>query len=210
MSDILVDTQSTPATPAAGQSVLFVDTTSKLLTLKDDTGFTRSIGQTNFSTVAQVVPAAARTYIAGSLLAVPTGKLQIGTCFRWRLSMTKTAAGVAASTFDIAVGLAGSVADTARVSFIKAAGTAVVDEAWIDISCICRGPLSASGVLVGIFNLAHNLAATGHSVLPSLVVTTVSGAFDITPAGLMVGLCLTSGAADAITIQVVQAEAWNL
>lgn len=210
MSDFLIDVESSPPAPAAGQIIIYADSLSKLLTMKDENGFVRSIGQTNFSTAAQVVPAAVRTYIAGSQITVPSAKLQIGTCLRWRFNMTKTAAGVAASTFDIAVGLTGLVADTARVSFVKPAGTAAVDEAWVEISAIVRGPLSASGVMVGQFRLSHNLAATGHAVIPNVAVSTVSAPFDITPAGLIVGLCLTSGLADAITIQMVQAEAWNL
>ena len=39
---------------------------------------------------------------------------------------------------------------------------------------------------------------------------TVSAGFDMTIANLNVGLCLTSGAADAITIQTVLTEVFNL
>src|SRR5207247_2275676 len=151
-----------------------------------------------------------RTYITGSSLKVPTGKLQIGTCFRWGFNMTKTAAGTATSTIDIAVGTAGTTADTARVSFTKPAGTAVVDEAWCEVVAISRGPLSASGIFTGEFFMVHNLQITGHAVIPCVVVNTISAAFDVTVANLIVGLCLTSGTADAITIQQVTAEAWNL
>jgi hypothetical protein len=209
MSDILIDVQSTPATPAAGQAVLYMDSAAKQLKTKDDAGFVRGTVN-NFSTASQAPAAATRTYIAGSALAIPTGKLQIGSCFRWQFTMTKTAAGTAASTFDIAVGTAGTTADTARVSFTKPAGTAAVDEAFVEINAICRGPLSASGVFAGTFNLTHNLAVTGHALIGGLCVTTISAAFDVTGANLIVGLCITSGAADAITIQMVQAEAWNL
>lgn len=209
MADLLIDTQSPSTTPAAGQAVIFVDSTGKTLKTKDDAGFIRGT-VLNFSTAAQTPAAATRTYIAGSAITIPSGKLQIGTLFRWRFNMTKTGAGIAASTFDVAVGTAGSVADTARVSFTKPAGTAVIDEAWCEIQCICRGPLSASGVFAGEFIMCHNLAATGHAVIPVVVVNTISAAFDVTTANLIVGLCITSGAADAITIQMVHAEAWNL
>lgn len=211
MSDLLVDAQTPPLAPAAGQAIVYVDTLSKgLLSAKDEFGYVRSIGPTNFSTAAQAIPAATRTYITGSAITVPGSKLQVGTCFHWRLNMTKTAAGAAASTFDIAVGTAGTVADTARATFTKPAGSAAIDEAWVDVSLIVRGPVSASGVIAGQFSMTHNLAATGHALIPCVVVTGVSAAFDITPAGLIVGLCLTSGALDAITIQIVQAAAWNL
>jgi hypothetical protein len=42
------------------------------------------------------------------------------------------------------------------------------------------------------------------------VVNTVSAAFSVVADNLIVGLCVTSGAADAITVQLMQAEAWSL
>lgn len=199
-----------PGTPGSGNGTVFYDSVTKKLCVKDDTGFARSFGNSNFSTTAQSPAATTRTYITGSSLSVPNNKLQIGTCFRWIFNMTKTAAGSAASTFDISFGTAGTTADTARVSFTKPAGTAAVDEGTVIINAICRGPLSASGVVVGQFTMTHNLAATGHAVIPCVNVNTVSGTFDVTTANLIVGVCITAGAADAITIQLVQSEAWNL
>lgn len=196
------------ATPASGVTALFVGS-DKILRTKDDAAFCRSF-KPNFSTASQAPAATTRTYITGSNIAIPKNKLQIGTCFRWGFNMTKTGAGTATSTIDIAVGTAGTTADTARVSFTKPAGTAVIDEAWCHVYCICRGPLSASGIFAGQFTMIHNLSATGHAVIPCVVVNTISGAFDVTVADLIVGLCITTGASDAITIQMVQAEAWNL
>jgi hypothetical protein len=164
----------------------------------------------NYSTAAQTPAAATRTYITGSKITVPTGKLQIGTMFRWTFDMTKTAAGTASSTFDICVGTAGTTADTARVSFTKPAGTAAVDCGRVVIDCVCRGPLSGSGVFAGHFNMTHNLSATGHATIPVVDVTTISGAFDVTVANLFVGVCITSGASDAITIDQCKAECWNM
>ncbi len=164
----------------------------------------------NFSVTQQSVSAAARTYIVGSALAVPTSKLQIGTQFVWQFNMTKTAAGSAASTIDLCFGVAGTTSDTARVSFTKPAGTAAGDEGLVTIVATVRGPLSASGVVVGTFQMTHNLASTGHMAIPAAVVTTVSSAFDVTTAGLIVGVCLTTGASDVITIDNVQASCRNL
>ncbi len=198
-----------PATPASGQATTYVDSTTKSLTTKTDAGFAKS-HVSNFSTTSQAPAATTRTYIAGTALTMPTNKMQIGTCFRWKFNMTKTAAGNAASTFDICFGTAGTTADTARVSFTKPAGTAAIDEATVEITAICRGPLSASGIVVGQFTLTHNLASTGHATIPCVSVNTVSAGFDVTTANLIAGVCITSGASDAITIQMVQAEAWNL
>lgn len=197
------------ATPASGVVGVFHDTTVGELKVKDSTGFVKGF-QSNFSTASQALAATTRTYITGSLITIPTNKLQIGTCFEWAFTATKTAAGTAASTIDIAVGTNGTTADTARVSFTKPAGTAAVDEALFRIWCICRGPLSASGVFVGHMMMAHNGNTAGHATIPTVNVTTVSAAFDVTVASLKVGLCITTGASDAITIQMCQASAWNL
>jgi len=209
VADILLDRQSVPVAPAAGQAVGFFDSTSKEWHVKDDAGFSRG-RIANFSTTSQAPAATTRTYLTGSALSIPTGKLQIGTCFRWTMSVTKTGAGTAASTYDICVGTAGTTADTARVSFTKPAGTAAADEGTITITCICRGPLSGSGIFVGQFTMTHNLSATGHATIPCVAVNTVSAAFDVTVANLIVGVCVTSGASDALTFQLVQSEAWNL
>ena len=199
------------STPASGVTATFVDNSDKRLKTKDDTGKVTSVVEiNNFSTVAQTPAAATRTYIVGSNITIPSGKMQIGTMFRWSFNMTKTAAGTAASTFDIAVGTAGSTADTARVSFTKPAGLATADEGWVEIAAIVRGPLSASGIMTGEFMMYHNGNTTGHAVIPVVVVNTVSGAFDVTVASSIVGLCITSGLADAITIQQVTTEAFNI
>lgn len=167
-----------------------------------------SAGQKNYSVAAQSITAATRTYITGSALTIPPTLLAVGNAFRWRFNVTKTAAGSATSTFDVCFGTAGTTADTARVSFTKPAGTAAVDEGWVEIHCLIR-TIGATGVAVGQFILTHNLAATGHAQIPVVSVNTVSSAFDMTLTDLIVGVCITSGASDAITIQMVQAEAWN-
>lgn len=158
----------------------------------------------NYSVAQQAVVAATRTYITGSQLAIPAGGLKVGSKIRFRLNMAKTAAGTAASTFDICFGTAGTTADTARVSFAKPAGTAAADEGFVTVEATVRS-VSATGVVVGEFVLVHNLAATGHAVIPCVVVATVSAAFDNT-LPTYVGLCVTTGAADAITIEQVSAE----
>lgn len=159
----------------------------------------------NSSTATQTPAAATRTNIAGGNLAVPPAGLKVGTRLRWVFNMTKTAAGSAASTFDIALGALGTVADAAVVSFTKPAGTAAADEARVVVEAIVKS-VSATGVVIGEFTLVHNLSATGHAVIPCVVVNTVSGATDLTPQNLIASLNITSGAADAITIVMVDAE----
>lgn len=160
----------------------------------------------NSSSAQQAPAAATRTYITGSALRIPQGGLKVGDRFRWVFNMAKTAAGTATSTLDIAVGTAGTTADTARVSFTKPAGPAVADEGRVVVEAVVRVVGAATGIVVGIMNLTHNLAATGHAQIPSVNVYATSAAFDNTGDELVVGLCLTSGAADAITIEYVDAE----
>src|SRR3990172_6447246 len=211
MADILIDEQSTPVTPPSGSGVIYIDSTSSSLRVVNDAGTIRVLRPPiyNFSTAAQVLPAVVRTYLIGSSLIIPAEKMKIGSCFRWKFNITKTAAGTATSVYDVAVGTTGTTADTARLLFTKPAGTAVVDTGLIDINVICRGPLSTSGVLAGSFRLNHNLSTTGHATTPSVVVSTISAAFDVTVANLIVGICAITGTSDAITIQMVQAECWN-
>lgn len=196
------------ATPPAGVVSSFVDSLDKTYKRKNDAGYVNSF-QNNISTAAQVLPAAVRTYIAGTNIKIGSIKMQVGTMFRWYITITKTAAGVAASTFDIAIGVAGTTADTARISFTKPAGTAAVDEGLIEIKCIVRS-IGAAGVLVGNFMMTHNGNTVGHAIIPAVVVTTVSAGFDNTVANLQVGICATTGAADAITVQMVTSEWWDV
>lgn len=211
MGNIALQQQVAPATPNATFSEFYFDTsTNPLARQKDPSGKDQSLaGITNQSVTSQAPAAATRTYLTGSSIAVPVNKLQVGTRFRWVLSVTKTAAGIAASTYDICVGTAGTTADTARVSFTKPAGTAVADEGTIIIEAVVRS-IGAAGVMVGQFTMMHNLSATGHMTIPCACVNTVSAGFDMTVANLFVGVCVTSGASDALTFQVVSAEAWNI
>lgn len=161
----------------------------------------------NGSVAAQAFTAATLTYFTGSNLEIPQGAyLRAGSRIRYRFSMTKTAAGTATSTIAIVFGTAGTTADTARVSFTKPAGTAAVDEAWCTIDAVVRNLSDTAGVVVGTFTMGHNLENTGHAVIPFVTVTTVSAGFDNKVDGLIVGLVMTTGAADAITVQQIQSE----
>ena len=165
-------------------------------------------GITNSAAGAQAPVAATRTYITGSNVAITAGRIAVGTLLRWRFGMTKTAAGTAASTIDIAFGTTGTTADTAQVSFTKPAGTAVADEGFVEIEATVTA-IGASGVVTGEFRMIHNLASTGHLQIPAAVVLTTSSAFN-TSTVTDIGLCITTGASDAITIGICTVEAINL
>lgn len=211
MSRLRFNEVATPNSPSSGKVEVFASNDpDPLLRAIDDGGNIRSLSDIfNYSVAAQSIPATTRTYITGSKIAIPVTKLRIGTILKWRFSITKTAVGSSPSTFDIAFGTTGTVSDTARVSFIKPAGTGVADEGWVEIMAIVRGPLSVSGIVVAEFILTHNLLTTGHATINTLVINGISSAFDVTTP-TFVGICLTSGTSDAITVQLVIAEALNL
>lgn len=168
----------------------------------------------NYSTTAQTPTAATLTQLAGSSITVPATKLRIGTIFKWKFDITKTGAGTATSAYHVRIGTANSTADTAVLTFTKPLGTGVIDTGIIQIDAVVRGPLSASCIIAGMFELRHNLATTGHNVTPATATPAysfvVSSAFDATVSGLFVSLSCTTGASDAITTQIVIAESVNL
>ena len=212
MSQLILNKQATaPSSPSVGKGSVYVDnSTYPNLRVKSELGLDKNVAYiTNYSVVAQSPTTAVRTYIAGSAIPVPVSKLQVGSSFRWVFNITKTAAGISASTFDVCFGTAGTTADVARISFTKPAGTAVVDEGKVTIEATIR-TIGATGVAVGEFTLIHNGNTAGHAIIPVVNVNTISAGFDMTVASLIAGVCITSGALDIITIQMVQSEGWNL
>jgi len=159
----------------------------------------------NFSVAAQVPTDTTREQIVGSQLLVPPSGLKVGSKIKFVLDITKTAAGSASSVFDISFGTAGTVADTARVSFTKIAGTAAVDVGRITVEALVR-TVGTTGVVVGQFTLQHSLAITGHATQNPVSVVTVSSGFDNDGQELFIGLNITMGASDAMTIQKVEAS----
>lgn len=159
--------------------------------------------------VAQVLVAATRTLIAGTLVKTPPGGLKVGSKIRFRAFITKTAAGVAASTYDIGFGIVATglaATATARVSFTKPAGDATADEGWIEVEATVRAVSATVGVVQGEFSLIHNLAATGHATVPAVVLANTSASFDNSAEELYIGLYATTGAADAITVTQAYGE----
>lgn len=209
MADFLVDVQGAPATPAAGTSVLFPHSSSKQWASRDDTGRVLTLpGIKNWNT-ADVVANAADTYLAGSALAVPSHLLQVGTAFKWRIFMTKTAAGTAAPVWRVRVGVNGTVADAAILTFTGPAQTAAIDTGFVEITAILRS-VGAAGVLAGGLILNHNLATTGFANIGSPTLQVTSAGFDTTVPGTVVGVSVNPGASGVWTHQVVKGEMLNI
>jgi hypothetical protein len=210
MGVVAVSDESLPTTPSPGVSKIFADdTVLPVLRMIDDAGNNKQLSPIyNASAAGQSPVAATRTYLTGSNIAVPTVKLKVGGIYRCRFDLTKTAAGTATSTIDVCVGTNGTTADTARLSFTKPAGTAAADEGWCEIDVTVKAN-GATGVLVGTMIFGHNLSATGHMTIPTAVQAVTSASFDMTTANLILGVCLTTGAADVITVVHTQAELLN-
>lgn len=206
---MLLDTQGTPTTPASGQAVLFPDSVTKRWSSRDDTGRVLTFpGLRNWNT-ADVVASAADTYLTGSRLDVPPHGLQIGTTFKWRFFMTKTAAGTVAPIWRVRVGTLGTTSDAAILTFTGPVQTAAVDTGYVEITAILRS-IGAAGVLAGGLNLAHNLATTGFANIGSPTLQATSAGFDTTFANLLVGVSVNPGTAGIWTHALVKSEAWNI
>jgi hypothetical protein len=165
----------------------------------------------NNQNTADLTPAAgASTYLTGASIAVPVGKLRIGTMFRWRLGFTKTNAGTAARSHIVRIGTAGTTSDAAILTFTSGTPSGAVDAGWQEIVVTIRGPLSASCLAAGYSMAMHQLSTTGLFANETEVLQVTSGTFDATTANLIVGLSVTTGASEALTYQVVQVDALNL
>lgn len=208
---LLLTKEAVPAAPATNKTGLFRDTADDRLKFIKDDGTLATFDEriANFNSVDQVINATT-AYVAGSALAVPASKLRVGTILRWRLVITKTAAG---TTVGCAVlvkfGTAGTTADTTRLTFTMGTPTGAVDTAWIDVECVVRS-IGAAGVVVGGLKMQHNLAATGFSTLAVETLQVASAGFDMTVAALIAGLTITTTALSVWTVTVVSAEAINL
>lgn len=157
---------------------------------------------------ADVTANAADTYLAGSSLAI-SGRIQAGSFFKWRFRATKTAAGVVAPTFNIRLGTAGAVGDTSRVLFTStAAQTAVTDTAMFELDAIFRA-VGATAVLSGVIRMDHT-SADGAGMGTFRYLLTTSAAFDVTPAGTIIGVSCNPGTAGVWTFQNISIEANNL
>lgn len=152
------------------------------------------------------------TYIVGSAITLPP-TIKIGTRYRLKLDMVKTAAGTATGIWVVRYGTAGSTADTARLTFTFGAGTAAIDTGIVEILVHFRSVGSGtSAVLSGVASINHHLAATGLTATGAAgtgIILATSGGFDSAPAGSIIGVSFNGGASFAGTNTKVEAELLN-
>lgn len=162
----------------------------------------------NQSVANQGAGFATDTYLTGSFIAFPAGGPKVGTKYKCRFSVGKTAAGTATPIIQVRTGTAGSTADTSRLSFTFSAGSAATDQGWFEVSVVFRTVgTSTSAVAQGSCALTSQ-ATTGFSTLIKNVATTSAG-FDSTTAGIGIGVSVNGGASASWTVNMVVAEIEN-
>jgi len=166
--------------------------------------------KSNISTATVSAAYAADTYLAGSNITGPSGGFILGTRFLCTFDMVKTAAGTAAFTVTLRIGINGSIADAAILTFAFGAGTAAVDTGTFEVFAHFRAVGSpAAAVMAGTCYCAHALAATGlisTGASGSGQITAVSAGFDSTVANSIIGVSVNGGAAFSGTNTVVETE----
>lgn len=208
MADVLLDNQSAPVTPSAGTSVLYFDSTSKLLTAKNDTGKAITVSGVFNASVAAQAYTTSEIYLTGSALAIPSHGLQIGAVLRWRIVATKTA-GTGALIWRVRIGTLGTTGDAEIINLTQvSAPTSAADTAFVDIEMIIR-TVGAAATSRGAVRLNHVLDVTGFSQLRANVQQVAGTTFDSTTAALIVGVTFNHQTAGAGNIEMVAAELIN-
>lgn len=158
----------------------------------------------------QVISGNTDTYVAGSRVTIPQGKIKASTKYRCVFNVVKTAAGTAAPVVTLRIGTAGTTSDVARCTFTFAAQTGAIDEGVIELECVFR-VAGASAVIQAFGRLFHRLVTTGLNVTAAnTTILSTSAAFDVTGAGLGIGVSVNAGASSNWTVSLVTAELVNL
>jgi Zn-dependent alcohol dehydrogenase len=161
------------------------------------------------SLAAQGPAFAVDTYLAGSGIAVPGGRLKAGTRYVLVFDAAKTAAGVAAAILTLRFGATGSVSDAALGALTFPVQTAVVDDGRFSLEVTFRSSGTAA-VVQAVAALTHTLSASGLANVAGPVRRITSAPFDATLAAAQIGVSLNGGAAAAWTVSLVQARLENL
>lgn len=204
MADIVMDEQTTPSAPSAGQLVVYPDSASSTLLNRDDAGRVNGTGR-NWSVADQAL-GAADTYVTGSRLLIPSVGLQVGSRIRFRWSAVKTAAGTATPIYTVRLGTAGTTADTSVWTHTGVAQTAVAETGWFELNLTVRA-IGASGVIHGVLIVTRTggTAATGLAAVPVAIVTGAA-ASNVWASSQGIGLSINPGASSAWTVGQFQTD----
>ncbi len=207
MSQVRLINKTKPATPSSGQSIIFVDSSAKILCLLDDAGRVAA-RSSNASVAGQASGFSSDTYVTKSDLLIPSFGLQAGGKIRWKVSLFKSAAGTATPIWSVRIGSNRSTADTARVTLTTATNTAVADFGMVDIIANVHSVHASTGVISGSAAMKHNGAAVGLANNDAGWDDALSTPFDNSNlGGLYIGLSLNAGASAVWELTQVQADA---
>lgn len=156
------------------------------------------------------IPAATATLINGSIVPMPVAMMwQAGTTIRWKVLMSKTAAGVAARTFFIHLGTGGVVGDAIIATFTNAAvGTAAAGNALLEVIMTIRtvpSPAGAGATAIAYAILTNN-GDTGFLTTGCDVTIGTMATFNTATAQQFLSLSVTTGAAEVISVDQCFAE----
>jgi hypothetical protein len=212
MADTKISALTAVSGPLAAQEFAVNDAgTSKKITLAQLASYPGNGGRFNASVAQQGAGFASDTYLTGSSINIVDGSLQAKSMYRAKFNVVKTNAGTATPIINVRIGTAGTTSDTSRGTLTFSAQTAVVDEGVFEIFSTFRtvgGGTSA--VLQSLGRLTHRLSITGLGVGVSEPEIATSGGFDSTVSGLIIGLSVNGGASASWTVNLVQAELFNL
>lgn len=162
----------------------------------------------NRAVSGQLPVAATETVVSGSQI-VLSRPLQVGDIFQWRISMTKTAAGTGNTAFLIksnttqvvATGTTGGAATIATLTF-PVAETAAAGSALVYIEAVVRKINATTGIVdVDLTSISSTAPATGFS---NQQIAAVSGNVATDNTILAIGLAISTGAADVVTINYAE------
>lgn len=171
-----------------------------------------------FAATAQALTASATTYFNGSGVTIPTGeRVAVNTWFRWRFHLTKTAAGTLANSILVKWGTTGTTADATLATLAIPAGTAVADDAEVEVVVGFRvitpaGAGTSVAVVVASMRFSHNLVTTGWVTTGSVVVPApvASAGFNSDVNLSIMGLAITMAASYVATCPMMTVEGKNI
>lgn len=205
MSDVLLDDQSAPAAPAAGQHLFWPDNATLGLMGRNPTRPSPISGVLASATAAQLL-GTADTVVTGSRVIVPSTGLWAGAVYHVRLSLSKTAAGVAAPVWTVRLGTLGTTGDASQWTHTGVAQTAIAETGFYELVCTIRS-IGATGVLQGTLTVARTggTAATGLASVP-VVEVTGAAADKSWATGQGILLSINAGGSSAWTVTQCVAE----
>jgi hypothetical protein len=206
VSCLKINTVPVSSTRGLSTCVLIHDT-DKYVRYKAICSFSSEISDTlSNGNTATFSANAVDTYLSGSNLPI-SGLIKSGTFYKFKMTMTKTAAGTVAPIFRVRVGTAASTADTSVVALTARTQTAVADIGWADMH-VSVFNFGTSSTLQASLMFTHTLATTGLQTA-QMTITQSTGTIDLTAANLQIGLSVTPGTSAVWTFQNVSVEVGN-